>query len=62
MPSIQENMESMEVRIHASIEEQRRIATILNKLDCKIELNRQINDNLPWLDHSLKGAKVRLAA
>ena len=41
-----ENMESMEVRIHASIEEQRRIATILNKLDCKIELNRQINDNL----------------
>ena len=41
-----ENMESMEVRIHASIEEQRRIATILNKLDCKIGLNRQINDNL----------------
>ena len=41
-----ENMESMEVRIHASIEEQRRIATILNKLDCKIELNCQINDNL----------------
>ena len=41
-----ENMESMEVRIHASIEEQRRIATILNKLDCKIRLNRQINDNL----------------
>lgn len=57
-----ENMESMEVRIHASIEEQRRIATILNKLDCKIELNRQINDNLPLLDHSLKGAKVRRAA
>ena len=57
-----ENMESMEVRIHASIEEQRRIATILNKLDCKIELNRQINDNLPMLDRSLGGAKVRRAA
>ena len=41
-----ENMESMKVRIHASIEEQRRIASILNKLDCKIGLNRQINDNL----------------
>ena len=57
-----ENMESMEVRIHASIEEQRRIATILNKLDCKIELNRQINDNLPTLDHSLGGARVRRVA
>ena len=52
----------MEVRIHASIEEQRRIATILNKLDCKIELNRQINDNLPTLDRSLGGVTTRLAA
>ena len=56
-----ENMESMEVRIHASIEEQCRIATILNKLDYKIELNRQINDNLLLLDHSLRGVEARRA-
>ncbi|MFQ8805790.1 MAG: restriction endonuclease subunit S [Alistipes indistinctus] len=29
-----------------SFEEQKRIADILSSLDAKIELNRQINDNL----------------
>ena len=44
------------------IEEQRCIASVLQKLDAKIELNRQINDNLPWLDRSSGWARVRLAA
>ena len=35
--------------------------TIL-KINEKIELNRQINDNLPWLDRSSKGAEARLVA
>ena len=38
------------------------IADILDSLDGKIELNKQINDNLSWLDRSLREAKVRLAA
>ena len=44
------------------IEEQKRVASVLQNLDHKIALNRQINDNLPMLDHSLRGARVRLAA
>lgn len=44
-----------------SKEIQDKIADIILKLDTKIELNRQINDNLPTLDRSLKGAKVRRA-
>ena len=43
------------------IEEQKRVASVLQNLDHKIALNRQINDNLPWLDRSLRGAEVRLA-
>ena len=43
------------------IEEQKRVASVLQNLDYKIALNRQINDNLPWLDRSLRGAEVRLA-
>ena len=35
--------------------------TIL-KINEKIELNRQINDNLLMLDHSLRGVEVRHAA
>lgn len=45
-----------------SIEEQHTIGKLLADLDRKIELNKQINDNLPMLDRSLKGARVRLAA
>ena len=45
-----------------SIENQRKIITILKDLDYKITINRQINDNLPTLDHSLAVAAIRLAA
>ena len=45
-----------------NLETQRDISKCLSDLDRKIELNRQINDNLPKLDRSLRGAKVRLAA
>ena len=44
------------------LEEQKRISKIIANIDRKIELNRQINDNLPKLDRSLKGGEVRLAA
>ena len=37
------------------------IADILDSLDGKIELNKQINDNLLMLDRSLREARVRLA-
>ena len=42
--------------------EQKALISVLSLFDRKIELNRQINDNLPWLDHSLAMAKVRRAA
>lgn len=42
--------------------DQKRIGQTLATLDRKIELNRQINDNLLMLDHSSRGAKVRHAA
>ena len=45
-----------------SIEEQNQIAQILESLDKKIAINRQINDNLPTLDHSLTTAEVHLVA
>ena len=35
---------------------------VLSSIYTNVWRKRQINDNLPWLDHSLKGAKVRLAA
>ena len=44
------------------IEEQKRIASVLQKLDAKIKLNCRINDNLPLPDHSSGEARVRLAA
>lgn len=43
------------------LEEQHIIGKVLADIDRKIELNKHINDNLPWLDHSLKGATTRLA-
>ena len=45
-----------------SIEEQRTIGKVLADIDRKIELNKLINDNLPWLDRSSKGATTRLVA
>lgn len=44
------------------IKYQKDIVSILYALDRKIALNHQINDNLPMLDHSSRGARVRLAA
>ena len=44
-----------------SIEEQTQIAKALQLLDKKIELNRQINQNLPILDRSSKVGEVRHA-
>ena len=38
------------------------IGRILTDIDNKIAINRRINDNLPKLDHSLKGATTRLVA
>ena len=37
-----------------NIEEQRRVASILQKIDAKIALNRQINDNLETNSHTLQ--------
>ncbi len=52
-----------EIEIHfPDMKKQKDVVSILYALDRKIELNKQINDNLPTLDRSLKGAKVRLAA
>ena len=45
-----------------SIDIQHAIGKILSDIDRKIELNRQINDNLPSLDHSSIMAGVRRAA
>jgi len=43
-------------------ENQQKIGRIMSDIDAKIALNRQINDNLPMLDRSLKGATTRLVA
>ena len=45
-----------------SLDEQKRIGRILADIDTKIAINRQINDNLPLPDHSLRVARVRRAA
>ena len=44
------------------LEEQKRISNVISFIDRKIELNKQINDNLPMPDRSLRGVEVRLAA
>ena len=43
------------------LENQKRIGRILADIDSKITVNRQINDYLPTLDHSLAEATTRLA-
>ncbi len=45
-----------------NLENQKRIGRILADIDSKIAVNRQINDNLPTLDHSLAVATIRLVA
>ena len=42
--------------------EQKRISKLLRSLDCKIGLNRAINQNLPMPDRSSRVEEVRLAA
>lgn len=44
------------------LEKQNQIVASLASIDEKIKVIRQINDNLPWLDRSLKEGGVRLAA
>lgn len=41
---------------------QNNIVAILQGLERKIAINRQINQNLPTLDHSSEVGEVRLAA
>ena len=43
-------------------ENQQKIGRIMSDIDAKIALNRQINDNLPMLDRSLRGVEVRHVA
>ena len=50
------------IRWIPSLEEQTKIGQFLYDIDSKIALNRQINDNLPMLDRSSKGAGVRFVA
>lgn len=55
-------MRSIEVELPETIEEQRKIASILNSIDSKIELNNQLNDYLEDLtsllfDHIAKDAR-----
>ena len=45
-----------------TLEQQNRIAETLLKIEQKMVLNRQLNHNLPLPDHSLREARVRLAA
>lgn len=45
-----------------NIDKQRAVGQLLSVVDDKIQLNKRINDNLPWLDRSLREARVRLAA
>ena len=54
-------LQGIEIRL-PDLEKQRDIAKCLSDLDRKIELNKQINGNLLLLDHSSRGAIVRLAA
>lgn len=53
---------SLIVPFHENTTYQKHVASVLSNIDRKIELNRQINDNLPWLDRSLGGVTTRLAA
>lgn len=63
IPSLDRKLvHSLVVPFHKEINDQRKIVAVLSAIDHKIELNKQINDNLPWLDRSLRGVEVRLAA
>ena len=42
----QANMNALKISIHTSIEEQRKVASVLKRIDEKIEQNTRINNNL----------------
>ena len=42
--------------------EEENIGNMMVDIMSKIKVNRQINDNLPWLERSSKGAEARLVA
>jgi restriction endonuclease S subunit len=54
-------MQAIEIE-YLPLESQNKIVNALSSIDSKIKVNRQINDNLPMLDHSSKGAEARRAA
>ena len=56
------NFLDIELPTLPSLSEQKRIGELLSALDRKIALNRQINDNLLTLGHSLAMATTHLAA
>ena len=63
IPSLDRKLvHSLVVPFHKEINDQRKIVAVLSSIDHKIELNKQINDNLPWLDRSLTMARARHAA
>ena len=45
-----------------SPEQRKDIGKFITDIESKIAVNRQINDNLPTLDHSLAVATIRLVA
>ena len=54
-------MQAIEIE-YLPIESQNKIVNALSSIDSKMKVNRQINDNLPTLDRSLRVAGVRHAA
>ena len=58
----QAGLKELKLTLPSTKKEQENLVSILSLLDRKIELNQQINDNLPTLDHSSRGAGVRRAA
>ena len=48
--------------VYPTLCEQKRIAKVLVNIDRKIALNREINQNLPILDHSSEAGEVRHVA
>lgn len=55
IPSLDRNLvHSLVVPFHKDINDQRKIVIVLSAIDRKIELNRQINDNLETNSHTLQ--------
>ena len=58
----QAGLKELKLVLPKTKKEQENLIAVLSLLDSKIELNKQINDNLPWLDRSLTMARARRAA